>query len=175
MLKFIRQIDSYYEKAVSYILVLSLLGILFLSVINILLRQFNQTIMWAEPFIRHLVFFSTFLGGVIATGKGNHIAIDIFKRFLESKQKESLIKVLNLIIIFISIGTIFWLIKAGLDFSKLELEYGKPSFWGIHSGVLTAITPLGFVLIAIRFFFQAFLIFDTSVNSQLPHMNQEQS
>ena len=91
----IRKVDSIFEKGVTFILVISLLAILCFSVMNIILRQFGVSFMWLEPFVRHLVFLATFLGGVLATGKGNHIGIDILKRFLEEKGKVQLMKFLE--------------------------------------------------------------------------------
>lgn len=160
MIKIVRTIDQGFEKAVSMTLVVALLSILMLSVLSILLRQFGIAFLWLEPLTRHLVFLATFLGGVLATGKGNHIAIDILRRFLESKHKKQLIKVLDVLVIILSLFTIGWLMKAGIDFTKIEMEFGKESFFGIHTGWLTAITPFGFGLIAIRFFLQMILLFD---------------
>ena len=63
---------------------------LFFSVLTILLRWFGQSLEFVEPFVRHLVFLSTFLGGVLATGRGTHIGIDIIGKLLESMHKQLL-------------------------------------------------------------------------------------
>jgi TRAP-type C4-dicarboxylate transport system permease small subunit len=84
-MKFIKSIDLVVEKLSSYLLVASILSILFFSSLSIILRWFHLNLSWIDPFIRHLVFLGTFLGGVIATGKGNHIGIDLISKFFELK------------------------------------------------------------------------------------------
>lgn len=159
-MKIIAKIDSYLDRASSYGLVIAVLAMLFLSVLVIVLRWFNITFHWYDPFVRHLVFLSAFLGGVIATGRGNHIGIDILSRFLEAKNLHHVKDKLNFIIGVIASLSLIWLAHACYKFTLLEFEYGKPTFFGIHSGALVALMPLGFVLISMRFFLRSLLIFD---------------
>ena len=48
---------------------------------------------------------------------------------------------------------------------KVELEFGRDVFWGIHSGFLVGIIPFGFLLISLRFIFILFLINEKKVGS----------
>jgi TRAP-type C4-dicarboxylate transport system permease small subunit len=123
-----------------------------LSVFSILLRWFETSMLWIDPLVRHLVFLSAFLGGVLATGKGTHIGIDVLGRYFESAHHEALLKNLKRIIGLTSFGTLIWLVYASYEFMLIELKYGKISFLGLHSGVLVGIIPVGFLLMAIRFF-----------------------
>ncbi len=150
-MKILEQFDNYLERIVSTILVLAVLAILLLSVMAIVLRWFQLSQLWLEPLVRHLVFFSTFLGGVVATGRGTHIGIDLLSRSLEKQQNYRLVAMVKLLISLVSIGTLGWLMSAAYSFMQMELEYGKPVFWGIHSGVLVGFIPVGFLLIALRF------------------------
>tara|TARA_Y100000590_G_scaffold281237_1_gene316053 strand:- start:88248 stop:88751 length:504 start_codon:yes stop_codon:yes gene_type:complete len=152
-LGFLRAIDKGVEKLAGWGLVVCVLTMLFLSTLVIVMRWFGVTFLWFDPFIRHVVFISTFLGGVIATGRGTHIGIDILGKYLESKNLEGAQAWIERLIAFVSAGTLVWLIQASWDFMLSELKYGKPTFFGIHSGYLTAIIPIGFALIAYRFFF----------------------
>lgn len=150
---FFRAIDKGVEKFASVGLVICVLTMLFLSTTVIIMRWFDVTFLWFDPFIRHVVFVSTFLGGVIATGRGTHIGIDILGKYLESKNKLGAQVWIERLIAVVSTGTLVWLIMASWDFMLSELKYGKPVFFGIHSGFLTGIIPIGFGLIAYRFFF----------------------
>lgn len=150
---FFRAIDKGVEKFASIGLVICVLTMLFLSTTVIIMRWFDVTFLWFDPFIRHIVFISTFLGGVIATGRGTHIGIDILGKYLESKNKLGAQIWIERLIAVVSTGTLIWLISASWDFMLSELKYGKPVFFGIHSGFLTAIIPFGFGLIAYRFFY----------------------
>ena len=127
---------------------------LLFSLLTIILRCVNINYPWFESFVRHLVFFATFLGGVLATGRGNHIGIDILGKYLESSHRENQLKLVRRIINLISFCTLIWLISASIDFFKVELKYGKIEFLGIHSGYLVGIIPFGFSLIAYRFFYK---------------------
>ncbi|WP_372652398.1 TRAP transporter small permease [Halobacteriovorax sp.] len=152
-MKFFRVIDQIIEKLSTWTLLVSVLGMLTLSVLAIVLRWFNFTLHWIEPFVRHLVFLSTFLGGVLATGRGTHIGIDILGKYLESIHSDLLYNWIRRVISLASFLTLTWLIYASYNFLLVELKYGKPVFWGIESGYLVAIIPFGFALIAYRFFY----------------------
>lgn len=150
-MKFVKMIDQYVEKFSSYLLVVSILSILFFSSLSIILRWFHINLNWIDPFIRHLVFLGTFLGGVIATGRGNHIGIDIISKFLEikgyHKAQAHIARVINIFSFFV----LLWLVKASIIFTKVEMEFSRKEFWGIDSGYLVAIIPIGVSLIAIRY------------------------
>ncbi len=149
-----RLIDQAIEKGAAALLVLAVALMLGLSVFAIVMRWFETSYLWLEPFVRHLVFLSTFLGGVIATGRGTHIAIDILHKKIEDSGPEWLkhlsFRTLNLASSLI----LFWLVKASWEFTIIELEYGREVFWGIHSGILVGIIPFGLSLIAYRFLYR---------------------
>jgi len=146
-----KRLDDFIEKWVSRSLVVSIFLILLLSVLVIVLRWFSISFTWYDPFVRHLVFITAFLGGTIATGRGSNIAIDIVGRFFESKENERIQKNIERFVLVISSLTLIFLIKASIEFSVVEFEYGAKVFWGIHSGFLVSIIPAGFGMICIRF------------------------
>lgn len=156
----IRKIDWAVEKFSSVLLVASILAILFCSSLSIILRWFQINLTWIDPFVRHLVLAGTFLGGVVATGRGNHIGIDLISKFLEVKGKDHAKVIVNQIILLTSGIILIWLIKSGLDFTKVEMEFSKEEFWGLQSGYLVAMIPAGLTLICIRFFTLFILTFD---------------
>jgi TRAP-type C4-dicarboxylate transport system permease small subunit len=149
----LKVIDEIIEKLSSYALIFSVFAMLLISVISIVLRWFSISIHWTEPFVRHLVFLSTFLGGVLATGRGTHIGIDIIGKYLESKNLNQFSIWITRVISITSFCTLVWLVLASISFMLIELKYGKAVFWGISSGFLVGIIPFGFSLIAYRFFF----------------------
>lgn len=147
----LKGIDELIEKLSSWGLVFCVFAMLSISVLSIVLRWFSTSLHWSEPFVRHMVFLSTFLGGVIATGRGTHIGIDIIGKWCEGKGKEILVVWIRRIISLASFCTLAWLVYASYDFMKIELKYGREVFWGISSGFLVGIIPFGFSLIAYRF------------------------
>jgi TRAP-type C4-dicarboxylate transport system permease small subunit len=160
----IEKVDNFLDKFSYYSIVICVFLMLGLTVLNIALRWFNISILWIDPFVRHLVFMSAFLGGVLATGKDNHIRIDLIGKVLEKYNKKNLSLWITRFNFTIAILATFLLAKAGLDFTKVELEFGKEAFLGIHSGVLTAIIPFGMSLIGLRFLLR--LLLTTSLNQE---------
>lgn len=155
----IKRIDKFLDKATSHTLVITVFTMLIFSVVSIVLRLFNISFLWIEPFVRHLVFLCIFLGGIIATGRGTHIGIDIIGKYLEGKNSHRSKRFLAFLTNVISFLALFWLSHASIAFVKVEQEFGKAVFFGIHSGVLVMIIPFGFSLIALRFFFASIMYF----------------
>lgn len=155
----IKKLDNLLDKISFVSIVICVAGMLLLTVLNIVLRWFNTTILWIDPLVRHLVFLSAFLGGVLATGKDNHIRIDLIGKVLEKFKKDKLSLWIDRIVHIVAMIATFLLTKAGLDFAKMELEFGKIAFLGIHSGALTAIIPVGMGLIFLRYLLRFLLTF----------------
>jgi len=131
-----------------------------LTILNIVLRWFNTSIVWVDPMVRHLVFLSAFLGGTLATGEDNHIRIDLAAKILETKKlNKTKIWLERAVILITCIATIL-LAQAGLDFAKIELEFGKDVFLGIHSGYLVGIIPFGMGLLTLRFVLRLLMTFN---------------
>jgi TRAP-type C4-dicarboxylate transport system permease small subunit len=154
------------ELLATYLLVFSVLSMLSLSSLSIVVRWFHYNITWIDPFVRHLVFFSAFLGGVIATGKNAHIGIDILGKYVESRGWHSLKNLISKFILLVSIIVLFWTIKSGIDFTRVEMEFSKAEFWGIQSGYLVMIVPIGLSLVALRFIFILLLSFDKKIDNK---------
>lgn len=158
-MKVIFALDKFIEKITSVTIIAAVFSMLLLSVLNIVMRWFGSSFLWIDPLVRHLVFASAFLGGVLATGKGTHIGIEILPKILETKEgQEKKLMAIKAFIALVSSAVLIWLVKASYDFVLTELQYGKEAFLGIHSGFLVMIIPIGFGIIAIRFILQFFKI-----------------
>jgi TRAP-type C4-dicarboxylate transport system permease small subunit len=156
----VRFIDRALDKACSIALVTGVFLMLFLAVGTIVLRWMETSYPWMEQAVRHLVFLSTFLGGVVATGRGSHIGIDILERYLKTQGHHKLYAWLERFIFLVAVVVLIWLTKASWGFMQIEFEYGKVAFLGIHSGFLVGIIPAGFGLISFRFFLMFLLSFE---------------
>lgn len=156
----LKRFDHYVEKVIEWFLVATLLSVMVFSVLTIVLRWFQINLQWVEPLTRHLVFLSAFLGGAVATKKGNHIGIDILGKYLEAKQWHGLLKNIQRYIALVGFVTLIILTKASYDFMLVEKAFGGEAFFGLHSGDLVMIIPLGFLLIAYRFIYMFFISFE---------------
>lgn len=150
-MKIIKTFDDFLEKFAYLFIVASLTIMLWLSILMIGLRWMNITFLWADQFIRHLVFFSAFLGGSLATSKKNHIRIDIIGKILEAKKLDHVMVWIDRLTNIFSFCILIWLAFAGYEFLKTEIEYGKEAFFGMHSSVLVGIIPVGMTLVGLRF------------------------
>jgi len=151
VMKLFEYLDRLIERVTTVSLVVTILSIFSLSLLSIVLRWVQASPLWIDPLVRHLVFLSAFLAGILTTGKGKHLAIDLVSKYLEH-QKQYQRRVQRLITLA-SIGGIGWLTYASIEFLKSEMEFGKMAFLNIHSAFWVSIIPIGFTLIAYRFFY----------------------
>lgn len=161
----IKKLDEILEQFSYRTLVLALILMLGLSLVNITFRWFNITFLWIDPVVRHLVFFSAFLGGSLATGSSKHIGIDLITKFLD-KPQFTIYKKWHLRLVSLAATVVLiWLTVTSIDFAQVEFQYGRAHFLNIHSGYLVSIIPFGFCLISLRFFFRFVLSFSLDENS----------
>ena len=153
-MKWFGKIDSFIERICSGMLVFTVFVIIFLSVSLIVLRWIQISIPGFDLLVRHLVFLSAFLGGVLATGRKTHISMDILTKYLKKNNLKKYERILQVLINLVAVITLVFLIKASLNFLFIEWEYAKEVFFGVHSGWTVAIIPIGLTLIALRFLFQ---------------------
>ena len=151
--KFDRLLDSIAKWGVLVCIGLMLV----LSLVNISLRWFENSVLWIEPLVRHLVFLAAFFGGAIATGEGQHIKIDLLSKLLDKTNNKTLQTIIERIVIIACLLATIILTKAGYDLFLVEKEYGSEAFLGIHSAYLIGIIPFGMGFIALRFFLNLFL------------------
>lgn len=86
----ISRITSVFQRLEQALLALFLFVMVSLGVIQVVLRQLNSALLWADPAIRYSVLWLGFIAATVATRKGRHISIDALSRFLgEGAQKIS--------------------------------------------------------------------------------------
>lgn len=156
MIRFI----NLFDKVIEFVVVICVVLIIALSCLNIALRWFELALTFLEPLVRHLVFLSAFLGAVMAIGSDRHIKIDLMQRYI---QKNKNLNRIFLPIYFLVILIVLVILSySSFKFSLSELQYGRIEFLGIHSGYLTSIIPLGFLLMTIRHCLRVFESFEVS-------------
>lgn len=106
---------------------------------------------WSEPTVRLLVLWVTFIGASAATREGSHIRIDL-AAVLTPKRLAPIREMLLAIGAAVVCGIMS---VVSLDYLRIEMEMGKPFFWGIPSWTTRIILPAGFGLIAVRFLLHA--------------------
>ena len=150
-MKWLKFLDQAIEKVSSVLLVIVMIVFFSLSLMGIVGRWVHYSPDWIDPVVRHLVFVSAFLAGILVTGKGKHIGIDLLIKYLEHNPYWH--RMLKRVVSLISSVALIWLLKAGLDFLRSEMEFGKAEFLHIHSAFWVAVIPIGFALMSYRFFY----------------------
>ena len=147
-MKCLDKINSYLEKAESILLVIILSVMVLLAFLQVLLRNFfDQGILWADIFLRHLVLWVGFIGASLATKEEKHISIDLLTRFL-SKRNQHIARLITNLFAFI---ICLILANAGWTFVQYEKSGGTILFSNIQAWYFQIIIPFGFLLMAFRF------------------------
>ena len=141
------------ETSLIVLLLGTMTGLAFLQVI---LRNFFSTgILWADPFLRHLVLWVGFLGASQATRQEKHINLDILTRYTSGRMRNTFRIFTN---IFAGMITAL-LARAGWIFLKSELDSAETIFaigrTNVPAWWFQIIIPVGFGLMAFRFFIRA--------------------
>jgi C4-dicarboxylate transporter DctQ subunit len=147
-MKLLERINSYLEKIESIFLVIILSVMVMLAFLQVVLRNlFDQGILWADIFLRHLVLWVGFIGASLATREEKHITIDLFTRFLSKRGKNITQMITNLFAHIICLI----LADAGWTFVQYDKAEGMILFNNIQTWYFQLIIPIGFLLMAFRF------------------------
>ncbi len=138
----------YLDKGEEWLLSLLLITMIVLACTQIVLRSvFSSGLLWIDPLLRYLVLWSGFLGAAMATSKGKHIALDVISYLVPYPAKTVLEGVANLFSMVVS-GFLTW---AAYLFIKDEYAYGGPGLLELPMWFWSAIFPIAFSVITLRF------------------------
>ena len=106
---------------------------------------------WAEPFVRLLVLWVTFLGASLVTGENKHIKIDLLTQIIPT----SWLPLVDVLLSLAGALVAALMLKASLFYVSTEMSFGGKLFLGIPNWVGQLILPAGFLLICFRFLVRA--------------------
>lgn len=137
-------------------LLVALLGSMIgLAVTQIVLRNGWQTgLLWGDTALRVLVLWVGLFGAVVAARDQRHISIDVATKWLPAELRRWA-GVLNALFTGAVCGALAWYC---LSYVRLEFEAPSPAFGIVPTWLTTAIMPVGFGLIALRYGVQAVLL-----------------
>ncbi len=155
-MKFLRFISTSISHLEKWLVVFMLATMILLAFLQVVLRNFFSTgILWADPFLRHLVLWICFLGASLATLEDRHINIDVLNRFLKPKLKIFSGIIINIFAIYVSYllaDASFTFIKDEMNAATIAFRIGKIEFLTWH---LQIIILIGFSIMIFRFFIKA--------------------
>ncbi len=133
------------EEVALVVLVGCLLGLAFAQ---ILMRNlFQITWFWADPLLRHLVLWSSFLGALVATRQDRHIRIDAVLRLVPPPWRPRVAALGDLV----AAALCGVLAPIALRFVLDERAYGAEAFPGVPAWVAQLVFPAVFAGMALRF------------------------
>jgi len=129
------------------VLVTLLAALVILAGGQILLRQLDVALTWADPLTRLLVLWIGVFGAVAASRENQHIAIDALSRFLPPRLQ----LVAGAIVGAFASGVCAVLAYEAARFVHFEYAGSTAALGGVPAWTLALVLPLGFTLIAIRY------------------------
>lgn len=147
-MKLLRAIDAALVRVETVLLVVFLGVMVVLSFAQVVLRNvFDTGLLWADPFVRHLVLWAGFMGAAMATSTDRHISIEAFNKFLPERWRH-LVHVLTSLFAAV---TCWVLADAAWTFIQDERAAGGEVALGIPSWIALLILPVGYLLIMVHF------------------------
>ena len=155
----LRNLDRLLMKCEGWLIVSFLSTMVFLTFFQVILRALYTHAQlywanallghldWAEPLVRLLVLWITFLGASLLTGDNKHIKIDLMSAVLPPKW----IPFRELILSFSTAFISSMLLKASIEHVSIEMEFGGALFLQLPGWIGQLILPIGFFMITFRF------------------------
>lgn len=129
-------------------LCLLLVAMIGLACLQIVLRTFfSGGLLWADPLLRYLVLWSGLLGAVLATSRGNHIALDL-AGYLIPDRLQPIVQLAAHLFSIVVAAILTW---ASVLFIKSEIEFGYAALFNLPGWFWNLIFPLAFGLITLRY------------------------
>ena len=158
-MKTLTRIDKAIARFEGWLLILFLSLMVFLTFIQVMLRslfiyahlEWANNLMggldWAEPFVRLLVLWVTFLGASLVTGENKHIKIDLLTQIIPA----SWLPLLDVLLSMAGALVAALMLKASLFYVGSEMSFGGNLFLNVPNWIGELILPAGFLLICSRF------------------------
>ena len=158
-MKILTRIDTAIARFEGWLVILFLTLMVSLTFIQVLLRNlfiyahagWANDLMgrfdWAEPFVRLLVLWVSFLGASLVTGENKHIKIDLLTHLIPVSWlplREGLLSLAGTVVSAL-------MIRASLFYIRTEMTFGGNLFLGLPTWIAQGILPVGFSLICFRF------------------------
>lgn len=132
-------------------LAVTLTAMIALAGSQIALRNFGGGFVWTDELLRVMVLWLGLMGAVAASREPKHVNVDLVTRLLPTRLA-ALVKVLTHLFTFAVCALVAWY---SWEFVLLEKEAGTLFLTGFPAWKLQLVLPVGFGLIAVRFFFHA--------------------
>ena len=149
--KIIFAIDRLLLKIENFLLIISMLALLFFAFLQVVLRNFfDSGIHWGDVFNRLLVLWISVFAATIAASQNKHLSIEMLGKYLPEKFKPLVSVLINL---FVVVVTAF-LAHASFQFfqDQIQNESSDLLFTGVPKAYFSVVFPVGFGILSFRYF-----------------------
>jgi TRAP-type C4-dicarboxylate transport system permease small subunit len=149
-----RRVFGFFWRLEIGFVVLLVASLVVLGTTQIILRNvMHSGLLWADPFMRHVVLYLGAVGAMIASARMSHITVDVMSRLLPAAAKPA-----RRAVVYgaTSIAT-YLLAIAAVRLVIDERGYHEVAFLGIQTWVLELILPIAFAVITYRTLLAIFL------------------
>jgi len=149
-----RRVFSFFWRIEIGFVVLLVASLVVLGTIQIVMRNvMHSGLLWADPFMRHVVLYLGAVGAMIAAARMNHITIDVASRILPAGLKPAR----RWAVYGATAIAAYLLAIAAIRLVINERSYHEVAFLGIQTWVLELILPIAFAVITYRTLLAIFL------------------
>lgn len=149
------------SKVEQYFIAILLLIIAVVLFVNVVLRIFDTSLMWAEELARYSIVWITFVGASVCVYKGAHIGVDVIMNIIGEKPKKVLSIILAIFSLFFSVVFTYFSFKITMNVHGTNQA---SSTLGIPMYLVYAAMPVGGILMSIRYFQEFFSLIKAGDN-----------
>ena len=147
------------------LLVLTLTTMILCSFFQIALRNLlGLGLGWIEPLLRHLVLWIALLGAMIAARDDNHLSVDALTSFLPPRLRMTARVLTDLFTTLVCAV----LCRASISLVRDFYDWPLPGSFGNQAWIFSLVLPLGFGVMALRYFFLLGLHLAALITGKIP-------
>lgn len=149
-----RRVFDFFWRLEIFTVVLLVASLVVLGTVQVVMRNLMHSgLLWADPFMRHVVLYLGAIGATVASARMNHITVDVASRILPARLKPAR----RAVVYGATAIATYLLAIAAIRLVIDERSFGEVAFLGIKAWVIQLILPVAFVVITYRTLLAIFL------------------
>ena len=136
--KAIKKASDFVDKIGSFLLILTMIGMVFFTSIQIIARVFFEALSWSEEITRYLLVWSTFIGAGCVYKRGGHINVS----FIQDRFKGKANKYVKILVHLICIAFFIIAVYYGVIYMMKQGAQSSPAL-GIRMNLMYMSIPIG--------------------------------
>jgi TRAP-type C4-dicarboxylate transport system permease small subunit len=136
--KAIKKASDFVDKIGSFLVILTMVGMVFFTSIQIIARVFFEALSWSEEITRYLLVWSTFIGAGCVYKRGGHINVSFIQERFKGKANKYVRILVNLVCIAFFVIAVYF----GIIYMMKQGAQRSPAM-GIKMNLMYMAIPMG--------------------------------